>query len=234
MSTNSNTTVSVEEYQQIWDKPVIKIGVITMILASVTSFLPIIYLCITLDIYPTVGEFFQSWGMTASTWGALYIVEPITYYTVVGLSGTYVAFLTGNLANMRIPCAAAALEATDVQPGTREGEIVSTLGITGSAITSILFTTIAAAFGVQILTILPAPIVEAFNSYTIPAIFGAVLGQYALKEPKVCIFAIGVALFFVYVLKIPSYIAMFSGVILAIAFARFLYTRKRKSETTAA
>ena len=227
MNTNSNN-ISEEEYQKIWDKPIVRIGVTTLILASLTAFLPVIYLCVTLDIYPTIGEFFQSWGMTASTWGALYIVEPITYYTVVGLSGTYVAFLTGNLANMRIPCAAAALEATDTQPGTKKGEIIATLGITGSAITSIFFTTVAAGFGVQILAILPQPVVQAFNEYTVPAIFGAVLGQYALKEPKICIFGISVALFFVYVLKIPSYLAMFAGVFLAIAFARFLYKKENK------
>ena len=181
MNTN---LISDTEYLSIWDRPIIKIGVITMILASLTAFLPVVYLCLKTGVTPTAGELFKCWGMSASTWGALYVVEPLTYYTVVGLSGTYVAFLTGNLGNLRIPCAASALEVTGVQPGTREGEIVSTLGITGSAITSIFFTTLAAVLGVQIMAVLPESVINAFNNYTVPAIFGAVLGQYVLKEPK--------------------------------------------------
>ena len=218
------------EYAKIWDKPIIRIGVITMILASLTAFLPVIYICVKTGEIPTVTEFFSCWGRSASTWGALYVVEPLTYYTVVGLSGTYVAFLTGNLGNMRIPCAYAALEATGVEPGTRKGEIISTLGITGSAITSILFTTIAAVLGVQIMAMLPEPVIQAFNNYTVPAIFGGVLGQYMLKEPKLCIFSIILALLFIYVIKIPSWLAMFGSVILTVAFARMVYNKKKQAE----
>lgn len=223
--------ISDMEYQKMWDKPIIKIGITTMILASLTAFFPVIYLCAKTGIVPTVGEFFACWGLSASTWGALYVVEPLTYYAVVGLSGTYSAFLTGNLANMRIPCAATALEVTGIEPGTREGEIVSTLGIAGSAITSIFFTTVAAVIGIQILAILPEKVITAFNSYTVPAIFGAVLGQYALKEFKLCVFSIALALLFIYVIAIPSYLAMFASVVITVLFSRFLYTRnKKKSE----
>ncbi len=223
-----STAMSDEEYAKIWDKPIVRIGVITMILASVTAFLPVIYLCISQGIVPDIGEVMKCWALSAAAWGALYVVEPITYYTVVGLSGTYVAFLTGNLANLRIPCAATALEVTGIEPGTREGEIVSTLGITGSAITSIFFTTLAAFVGAQLLAILPEVVVTAFSNYTVPAIFGAVLGQYALKEPKICLFSIALALIFHYVLLVPSYIAMLACVVLSILFSRLLYNQQKK------
>lgn len=226
----SGNQISDLEYAKIWDKPIVRIGVITMILASFMAFLPVVYICIKTGEVPTVAEFFSCWGRSASTWGALYVVEPLTYYTVVGLSGTYVAFLTGNLGNMRIPCAYAALEATNTEPGTRKGEIISTLGITGSAITSIVFTTIAALLGVQIMAVLPEPVIEAFNNYTVPAIFGGVLGQYVLKEPLLCIFGIILALLFIYVLPIPSWLAMFASVILTVVFARILYKRKKAAE----
>lgn len=226
----SQNTMSNDEYTRIWDKPIIKIGVITMLMASITVCLPVIYICIKTGVYPTAGEILKCFSMSASTWGALYVVEPLTYYTVVGLSGTYVAFLTGNIGNMRIPCAAAALEVTGAQPGTREGEIVSTLGITGSAITSIFFTTLAAVLGIQIMAILPEQVINAFNNYTVPAIFGAVLGQYALKEVRLSVFSIILALVFIYIIKVPSYIAMFSSVILTVAFARVLYVSDKKKE----
>lgn len=229
----SESIMSNSEYQKIWDRPIIRIGVCTMILASLTAFVPVLYICLSTGIWPTVSEFFQCWGLSAATWGALYFMEPITYYNVIGLSGTYVGFLTGNIGNMRVPCAAAALEATDIEPNTREGEIVSTLGITGSAITSIIFTTLAALVGVQLIAILPEPVIVAFDQYTIPAIFGAMVGSYVTKHPKLVIFSIALALLFIYVIKVPSYIAMLACVILTVVFARVLYNRERKADAQA-
>lgn len=40
-----------------------------------------------------------------SSFGVLWFVEPISYYPVVGQIGTYMAFLSGNISNMRVPCA---------------------------------------------------------------------------------------------------------------------------------
>lgn len=228
MQTNE-PNISSAEYEKIWDRPIIRIGIATMILASLTAFVPVIYICLSTGTAPSISEFFQCWGLSAATWGALYFVEPITYYNVIGLSGTYVGFLTGNIGNMRVPCAAAALEATNIQPNTREGEIVSTLGITGSAITSILFTSLAALVGVQLIAILPDSIIVAFDQYTIPAIFGAMVGSYVLKHPVLCGFSIALALLFIYVIKVPSYVAMLACVILTVAFSRVLYNRSKKA-----
>lgn len=225
----TESIMSNSEYQKIWDRPIVRIGVITMILASLTAFVPVIYICIATGEHPTISEFFQCWGLSAATWGALYFIEPLTYYNVIGLSGTYVGFLTGNIGNVRVPCAAAALEATDIEPNTREGEIVSTLGITGSAITSIFFTSLAALVGVQLIAILPDFIIVAFDQYTIPAIFGAMVGSYVLKHPKLCVFSIALALVFIFVIKVPSYIAMLACVILTVLFARILYNGEKKN-----
>lgn len=57
----------------------------------------------------------------------LWFVEPISYFPVVGAAGTYMAFLSGNISNMRIPCASMAQVAADVEPGTEKDLLLQPL-----------------------------------------------------------------------------------------------------------
>lgn len=109
--------------------------------------------------------------MIASLFGAVYIVEPISYFSTLGLSGTYMSFLSGNIGNCRLPAAAMALEVTETEPGTKEAEIISTLGIAGSIIINIIGTTLCAFVGVAVINVLPPIVVEALKNYTAPAYF---------------------------------------------------------------
>ena len=120
--------VSKQEFEQIWNEPVIKIGRATLLMSVVFSFFPVIYLYFTQGVFPPLDVAFKAWGMIATVFGAFYIVEPISYYSVLGLSGTYMAFLSGNIGNVRLPCAAMALEVTGTESGTQEAEVVSTIG----------------------------------------------------------------------------------------------------------
>lgn len=64
-----------------------------------------------------------------SSFGVLWFVEPISYYPAVGQIGTYMAFLSGNISNMRVPCASMAQVSAEVEPGTHEGSIIATIGV---------------------------------------------------------------------------------------------------------
>ena len=64
-----------------------------------------------------------------SSFGVLWFVEPISYYPVVGQIGTYMAFLSGNISNMRVPCASMVQVSAEVEPGTHEGSIIATIGV---------------------------------------------------------------------------------------------------------
>lgn len=218
------------DYETNWNKSVIRIGTVTMGLASITMFFPLIYLCISNNTFPTLANVLQAWSMSIAAWGVFYFVEPVTYYAVIGLSGTYPGFLAGNVGNVRIPCAATALEVTGVEAGTPQGEIVATLGMTGSVVTNIFFTTLAAIAGTTLLAILPEAIVVAFSKYTVPAIFGAIIGQSSIKHLRVGIFSIIIALLLKLVVKPSSYFEMLLSVLLVVVFARFLYNRDNKGQ----
>ena len=70
--------------------------------------------------------------------GVIWFVEPISYFPIVGVAGTYMAFVSGNISNLRIPCAMIAQKAVGVEPETDRGSIVATLGMAVSIIVNVI------------------------------------------------------------------------------------------------
>ena len=168
----------------------------------------------------------------AAIFGAFYVVEPVSYYPILGLTGTYISFLSGNIGNLRVPCSAVAQEVVGVEAGSPEAEIVSTLGLTGSVVTNLFFTTLAAIAGTALLAVFPEPIAIAFKQYTVAAIFGAVFGQFTLKYPKLAVAGIAIPLL-IYIVapKIglgfltQTWIVIVASVFGTIAVGRLLYKK---------
>lgn len=143
-----------KELMSEWKKNSIRIGTPTNLLAAFTSFIPVIWLCITYNCWPDPKVVLAGWGMVALSFGAFYVVEPISYYAALGLTGTYLSFLSGNIGNMRVPCATMALETTESEPGTLQAEVASTMAICGSIITNLIATTAAVLVGSAVVSVL--------------------------------------------------------------------------------
>ena len=185
--------LSKSEFAQVWEKPAIRIGMATVLIAVVISLLPNVYLYAKYGVLPPLGIAFKAWGMVVVAFGALYLVEPISYFPALGLTGTYMAFLAGNVSNMRLPCSALAQEVVGVEPGSQEAEIVSTLAIAGSIVVNLVFVTLAAFAGYGLLKLLPGSLNSAFKDYTAPAIFGAVYGQFSIRYPRMAVICLPLA-----------------------------------------
>ncbi len=102
---------------------------------------------------------------------AIGLVEAFSYAPLLGTAGQYIGFITGNISNLKLPCAINAHTVTKVQPGTEEHEIVTTIAI---AVSSIV-TTLIIVIGLIPLLIFQEQIVTVLNPiapYVIPAIFG--------------------------------------------------------------
>ena len=181
-----------KEIMQEWKRDSIRIGSPTNILAALTAFIPVIWLCTVYDCWPPVSTVLTAWGMVAASFAAMYFVEPVSYYAALGLTGTYLSFLSGNIGNMRVPCAALALDATDSTPGTIQAEVVSTMAICGSIITNLIATTSAVIVGSAVPSVLPEFIVSGLTQYASSAIFGATFGNFAIKYPKIAVFALAI------------------------------------------
>lgn len=218
-----------KEFMKEWKRNSIRIGTPTNIIAAFTSFIPVIWLCLKYDCWPDPKVVLAGWGMVALSFGAFYIVEPISYYASLGLTGTYLSFLSGNIGNMRVPCATMALETTDSEPGTLQAEVASTMAICGSIITNLIATTAAVLIGSVVVSVLPDIVVSALTKYAAAAIFGGTFGTYALKYPKVAIFGIGLALAMKFLLNPPAWILIVVSVFGSLGFARLMYMKETKT-----
>lgn len=194
-------------FKSEFSDPIIKLSRATLLMAVPLSFIPALYLGFRYDAFPTLQNILTAWFMVASIYGVEYFMTPISYYPILGNAGTYLAFLSGNIANVRVPCAIVAQEAVGVSPGTEEGELVATIGMSGSIITNLIVVTIAAIAGNGILSVIPPSIQQAFD-YVLPAIFGALFALFAVKYPKYAAFGAVMAILLVFVIRVLPTILM--------------------------
>lgn len=157
----------------------------TNLLAVALSFGPAVVLLTVFDILPPTAAVTGAFISVAATYGIFWFVEPISYYPVLGIPGTYMAFLSGNISNLRLPCAAAAQESADVETGTPKGSIISTIAIAASIGVNTTLLGIGAFALVSAFQALPDLWQNALGSYLVPAVFGAIFAQFGRDYPKV-------------------------------------------------
>ena len=172
---------------------IVRYGKATGWLAVLLSFGPALVLAAIYGIVPPTTAIITAFIAMASAVGVNWFVEPISYFPIIGVAGTYMAFISGNISNLRIPAAAVAQRIAGVEPGTPEGNIVATLGMAVSVLVNTLILAIGVLAGSTILARLPANIIEAFN-YLLPSLFGAIFVQFALMKLKLAPIALGIAL----------------------------------------
>ena len=207
-----------------------KIGKLTGFLGAILSFLPALVLAVVYGLLPKPAALATAFISAASAFGFLWIVEPISYFTVLGPIGTYMAFMSGNISNMRVPCAGMAQVAADVEPGTEKGSIVSVIGMATSIVINVSVLTIGVILGSSVLSAMPASVIEALN-YLLPALFGALLMQFGLKRIK---FAglIGIAInagLFNWLPGAANYLTTLASVFVAIGVTLATYGKKKEA-----
>ncbi|HIQ75704.1 MAG TPA: hypothetical protein IAA51_14985 [Candidatus Cottocaccamicrobium excrementipullorum] len=156
----------------------------TNLIGVVFAFFPLIALTFVYHLLPPASAIFAGFIMQASVSGVFWFVEPISYSPVLGIAGTYMSFLSGNIGNLRLPASVAALQAAGEKPGTEKGSIIATIGIAISIIVNVLMLTVGVILGSSILGALPESVVLALNNI-LPALFGAMLAQQFVANPKI-------------------------------------------------
>lgn len=188
----------------------------------------------SLDAMPNMPAFWKGFAQIAIIYIPSCIVEFLIYTPMLGAGGSYLGFITGNLINMKIPCALNARDIVGTEAGTPENDIVSTLSIA----TSSLVTTVVIALGVFMLTplrpVLEADVLQpAFNN-VVPALFGAMAFQYFRKGKNlVAIPLIVMTLLFICVPSLISnvgFLMLISGAI-TIGHAFILFQKESKELT---
>lgn len=222
--------VSEADYKTGFHKPCIKVGTAAFLCALVLSYLPAMVLSLKYGIMPTGGQIITIMTVIVSASLAWWIVEPISYFPVLGTAGSYMAFLVGGM-NVRIPCAIAAQTVTNAKAGTQKGEIMATLGIAGSVVTTLFFVTVGAVFGTALLRNLPENVGNMFG-YVPVAIYASLLAGLVIKKPGLAVWGILGALLLIHfgVLVIPEYLLLISNVILCAAAGIWAYRTSKEKQ----
>lgn len=180
------------------------------------------------DVSINVSGFLKGFATVGIIYIPVAIVEFLIYTPMLGAGGSYISFITGNVTNMKIPCAMNARDIAGTEVGTPENEIVSTI----STATSAIVTTLVIVVGVIALVPLQPllqneALLPAFDN-VVPALFGALGLKYFAKSPKV---AVGpVLLMSLLCIFVPSLISQTSTLMipcgaLALAIGYFLFKK---------
>jgi len=131
-----------------------------------------------------VGRGFLAVGLV---WTVSSVVEFLVYTPMLGSGGSYLAFITGNLINMKIPCAVNARDLAGVKAGTKENEIVSTLSIAVSSLVTIVILALGVLLLQPLQPFLQSPVLHPAFDNVVPALFGAMAYKYYRKNLKLAV-----------------------------------------------
>ncbi len=204
-------------------------GRIWMIAALILIVSVPVWICVMYNAWPDASVVFKGLLGVAPIFWTVAVIEVLTYVPMLGTAGSYLGFVTGNLTNLKIPCSLNAMDLAKVKSGTKEGEVVSTIAIGVSSVT----TTVILAIGVLMLSRLE-PVLQsetlkpAFDNI-LPALFGGLAVVFISKNWKI---ALAPVLFMVVLFILVPSLASSVGVlvpvgsIIAISVARILYKKK--------
>ena len=181
-----------------------------------------------LGAYPDLGAVGKGFLSVGIVWLVSSIAEFLIYTPMLGAGGGYLAFITGNLINMKIPCAVNARDMVGAKTGTPENEIISTISIATSSLVTIL----VLALGVLLMVPLQ-PVLQ--SEVLVPALFGAMAYKYYRKNMKIA--ALPLILMSLLFILVPSLIGSTSFMIvpsgaIAIGVAYLLFRKKNTQKTT--
>ena len=127
---------------------------------------------------PDLGAVARGFLSVGLVWTVSSVVEFLVYTPMLGSGGSYLAFITGNLINMKIPCAINAKDIVDAKTGTAENEIISTLSIATSSLVTILVLALGVLLLIPLQPILQSETLQPAFSNVVPALFGAMAYKY--------------------------------------------------------
>ena len=176
-----------------------------------------------------VGKGFLSVGIV---WAVASVAEFLIYTPMLGAGGGYLAFITGNLINMKIPCTVNARDIVGAKTGTPENEIISTLSIATSSLVTIVVLALGVLLLVPLQPVLQSPALQPAFENVVPALFGAMAYKYFRGNMKIAAAPLFImSMLFVFV---PSLTASTSFMIIpsgamAIGIAYLLYKKGAKA-----
>lgn len=185
--------------------------------------------CLIFGAVPQWRALAQGIFATLPMYWAVGLVEIFTYVPMLGAGGTYLSFVTGNISNLKLPCAVDAMERANVKPTSEEGEIISTISIAVSSIVTTIIIILGVILIIPLTPILENPTLKPAFDMILPALFGGLAVVFISKNAKLSVAPIILMLaLFIFVPQLNAGtvgIMVPVGVLFTIAVARIMYKK---------
>lgn len=181
---------------------------------------------IYLNAWPSAKDLLAGWLPLFAIYGPIAVIEVLTFSPMLGSGGTYLAFISGQLSNLKVPCALNAMEATNTKPATPEGEVISTIAVATSALTTNIVLAIGVLLLVPLTPILESPALAPAFANILPSLFGGLGVVFISKNWKVAVAPI-ILMIIIFIL-VPSMsvgVLIPIGAVVSIGAARVLYKK---------
>ncbi|MFF2677818.1 hypothetical protein ACFVRT_14690 [Arthrobacter koreensis] len=215
-----------------FDRTTSRWGRLTMIAGLLISVGGPVYLVLFGNLGVTSAQLWTAFGAVAATFFVIWLVEPLTYYPILGPAAMYQAFMIGNISNKLLPSALVAQTSVGALPGSKRGDLAAVMAICGAAAVHLLSLLVfVGLLGTWLVSVIPAELTALARVYVLPAVMGAVMVQaiVSMKALRPTLVALGVVLAVQYILLplVPG-LAMISTAISVIGTILIAwFTRKR-------
>lgn len=198
--------------------------------AALIILVPVI-LCFVFSAMPDWQALGKGLIATLPMYWAVGLIEIFTYVPMLGAGGTYLSFVTGNISNLKLPCAVDAMERAGAKPGTEEAEVISTISIAVSSIVTTVIIILGVIFIVPLQPILENPVLKPAFEMILPALFGGLGVVFISKNIKLAIppviLMLALFIFIPALNKSTVGIMVPVGVLFTLLVARIMYKKGR-------
>ena len=176
MKKNLSYMDSVHRDGRIWN-----IGVMILLLLFPVA------VALAFGVLPDWNALLMGLVATAPMYWAVGAIETVTFVPMLGAGGSYLSFVTGNISNLKLPCALNALEQNQVSANYEEGEVISTIAIATSSIVTTLVIILGVILIAPLTPILEAPVLQPAFEQILPALFGGLGVAFVSKNWKLAV-----------------------------------------------
>ena len=218
MKKNMTYMDSVHHYGRIWG----------LAIAALLFAVPLL-LCIIFKAVPNWNGLAQGLIATLPMYWAVGFIEIFTYVPMLGAGGTYLSFVTGNISNLKLPCAVDAMDRAGVKATSEEGEVISTISIAVSSIVTTAIILLGVILIIPLTPILSSQLLKPAFDMILPALFGGLGVVFISKNLKLSIAPIILMLvLFIFVPALNAStvgIMVPVGVVFTVIVARIMYKK---------
>ncbi|WAH97769.1 hypothetical protein [Arthrobacter sp. MMS18-M83] len=216
-------------------------GPVTLVAGMASMFVGPVLLAIFGGFEVRIEQVLVAFVALAIAVGVLWVVEPVSYFPILGPASMYQAFLIGNVSTKLLPAVLTAQNRIGAKTGTPKAQLTAVIAICAAAIVHVIsLIVVVGIFGTLLVSVLPPALLSTVSTFVVPAILGAFIVQAVLTNLKnYPILIAGAAVGCLVVFGLLDHFPLFSpyvplfGVVLTVAVTMVIYRNKpQRSDST--